>query len=77
MRFLGPFWVGTNFSPYHVPDIEEQSADFLAIWVKLLAEYVYKWGLTDIFHRVIPARKTTMKSDLCFTLTSATSETVS
>ena len=36
MRCLGSFWVGTNFGPYHVPDIEEQSADFLAIFVKLL-----------------------------------------
>ena len=25
---LGPFWEGTNFGPYHVPNIEEQSADF-------------------------------------------------
>ena len=24
----GPFWEGTNFGPYHVPNIEEQSADF-------------------------------------------------
>ena len=31
MRRLGPFWVGTNYGPYHVPDIQEQSADFLAI----------------------------------------------
>ena len=44
MRFLGPFWVGTNFGPYHVPDIKEQSADFLAILVKLLA--IFFWKLT-------------------------------
>ena len=37
IRRLGPFWVGTNFGPYHVPDIEKQSKDFLAILVKLLA----------------------------------------
>ena len=64
MRRLGPFWVGTNYGPYHVPDIEEQSADFLAISLKLLAEYVYKRGLTDIFNLPV---KPLWKSNLCFT----------